>query len=1047
MIQKVRKYQRRCEELQQKRYDARCGIGPFAACPGQLGVDEVYRGQLPVFPENSLFDVGDEIEGRDRYLWLERELEIPVSPEGWETVLLFDFGKTGGSNQGRFEGMVYADGQLLQGVDENHGEILLGDLEGKTVRLTFLIWSGMEGQEGDFRMRLQQADLARLHKDTDQLYFFFRAIWQTADLLPETDTDRIALMDLADRVLLALDWDGPAFYESAGRAVQILEEGLEAIQKPKDITVHAVGHTHIDVAWLWRLKHTREKAQRSFATALRLMDRYEDYQFLQSQPQLYSYVKEDCPELYKKISQRVEQGRWEPEGGMWLEADCNLPSGESLVRQFLHGIRFFQKEFGKKCRYLWLPDVFGYSWALPQIMKLCGIDTFMTTKISWNETNQIPEDLFRWKGLDGSEILTYFIETPEEWRPESDWFSTYNGLLTPATVLGSWKKFKNRELSRDVMISYGYGDGGGGPTREMLELRRVMDRMPGLPGVKTGSAGEFFDKIHASAEAQPGKVPVWDGELYLEFHRGTYTTQAYNKKMNRKMEGLLAQTEWLTCLGGEAMGENVWKELSDCWEATLLHQFHDIIPGSSIREVYEDSRKAYARMERQALAVREQAMEALTRPAVDSYVLASFDSFAREEIVYLPQKETGAFYQKGQRLDAQKTEGGYYVKAAVESFSLETVTFRGEDAGASASPFSIDLEKREAVTPVYELTWNAGGQLTRIFDRVHQRNVLKDGALGNVLELYEDKPLSDDAWNVDSFYTEKMCILNASPEVTLEEAGELLARLRFTYRFGDSSVEQDMILYRDSLRIDFDTRVHWEESHKLLKTAFYTDIRSVKASYDIQFGHAERPTHANTSWERAKFEVCAQKWADLSEHGYGVSLLNDSKYGYSIRENAMKLSLLRSPAHPDPAADRGDHHFVYALLPHTCDVTEGETIREAAKLNLPALAVKDRETAAKTALFTFDGDGVMVDAVKKAEDDDALIIRMHEYWGGRGRASFGFDREVDAHPVNLLEEEMDGVSCEKQDGGRGVRTCLRPFEIRTLKVRAAGTGNESSGQQ
>ena len=532
-----------------------------------------------------------------------------------------------------------------------------------------------------------------------------------------------------------------------------------------------MGHTHIDVAWLWRLKHTREKAQRSFATILRLMDRYEDYQFLQSQPQLYSYVKEDCPELYKKISKRVEQGRWEPEGGMWLEADCNLPSGESLVRQFLHGIRFFRKEFGKKCRYLWLPDVFGYSWALPQIMKLCGIDTFMTTKISWNETNQIPEDLFRWKGLDGSEILTYFIETPEEWRPESDWFSTYNGLLTPATVLGSWKKFKNRELSRDVMISYGYGDGGGGPTREMLEMRRVMDRMPGLPAVKTGSAGEFFDKIHASAEAQPGKVPVWDGELYLEFHRGTYTTQAYNKKMNRKMEGLLAQTEWLTCLGGEAMGENAWKELSDCWEAALLHQFHDIIPGSSIREVYEDSRKAYARMEQQALAVREQAMEALTRPAVDSYVLASFDSFAREEIVYLPQTEPGAFYQKGQRLDAQKTEGGYYVKAAMEPFSLETVTFRGEDAGASASPFSIDLEKREAVTPVYELAWNAGGQLTRIFDRVHQRNVLKDGALGNVLELYEDKPLSDDAWNVDSFYTEKMCILDASRRLPWRKQG------------------------------------------------------------------------------------------------------------------------------------------------------------------------------------------------------------------------------------------------------------------------------------
>lgn len=1035
MIQKVRKYQRRCEELQQKRYDARCGIGPFRACPGTLGTDMVYRGQIPVFPEDSFFEVGDEINGRDRYLWLEKELEIPVSPFGWETVLLFDFGKTAGCNQGRFEGMIYVDGELLQGVDENHGEILLGDLEGRKVRLTFLIWSGMEGGENDFRMRLEQAELAWLHRDTDQLYFFFRAAWQTADLLPETDTGRIALMDLADQVLEALDWDGPEFYESSARAVQILEEGLQRAEKSKDITVHAVGHTHIDVAWLWRLKHTREKAQRSFATVLRLMDRYEDYRFLQSQPQLYSYVKEDCPNLYGKICQRVEQGRWEPEGGMWLEADCNLPSGESLVRQFLYGIRFFQKEFGRKCRYLWLPDVFGYSWALPQIMKLCGIDTFMTTKISWNESNQIPEDIFRWKGLDGSEVLTYFIETPEEWRPESDWFSTYNGLLTPATVLGSWKKFKNRELSRDVMISYGYGDGGGGPTREMLEMRRLMDRLPGLPAVKTDSAGAFFDKIHANAEKKSQKVPVWDGELYLEFHRGTYTTQAYNKKMNRRMEGLLAQTEWLTFLAGKDMGENAWKELGACWEAVLLHQFHDIIPGSSIREVYEDSQKAYIRMEQQVLAVRGQALEVLTRPAQDSYVLASFDSFAREEIVFLPQEEKGTFYQKDRRLDAQKTEGGYYVKASIEPFSLANVRFcPGEEMEASPV-FDIDLEKRQVVTPVYELTWKEGGQLNRIFDRVHQRNVLMEGALGNVLELYEDKPLSDDAWNIDSFYTEKMRKLDASPVVTVEETGGLLARLRFTYCFGNSSVEQDMVLYGDSLRIDFDTRVHWEENHKLLKAAFYTDIRSVKASYDIQFGYAERPAHANTSWERAKFEVCAHKWADLSEHGYGVSLLNNGKYGYSIRENAMKLSLLRSPAHPDPAADRGDHHFVYSLLPHAGDVTEGETIREAAKLNLPALTATDRVATKETGLFSFAGDGVMVDAVKKAEEEDALIIRMHEYRGGRGKATVTFEHAVEAQPVNLLEEEIEGVNCILHNDDCSISTSLRPFEIRTLKIR------------
>lgn len=1034
-MQRERIYEKRAEELKEKRYQSAAQLSPFAALPGTQDPDAVYRGEIPDFSQGGTFRLGDVLEGKNRYLWLQKELEIPAAPAGFESAVLFRFEKMGGRNQGRFEGMVYADGKLLQGIDENHTEILLGDREGQKICLTFLIWTGMEGGEGDFFLRLNQAEVVFLHKNTDRLYFFMKTAAQTVKLLPQTDTGRTAVMKMADLVLQTLDWDREGFYASADRGAELLEQELEKQRQDKDITVHAVGHTHIDVAWLWRLKHTREKAQRSFATVLRLMERYDDYIFLQSQPQLYQYLKEDCPEMYEKIREKVSQGRWEPEGGMWLEADCNIPSGESLVRQLLHGIRFFEKEFGKTCRYLWLPDVFGYSWALPQIMKLCGLETFMTTKISWNESNQIPEDLFWWKGIDGTRMLTYFIETPEEWRPDTDWFATYNGLLTPATLLGSWKKFKNQELSSDVMISYGYGDGGGGVTREMLEMRRVMDRMPGLPAVKTGTAGAFFDKIHENVRKVPQRVPVWDGELYLEFHRGTYTTQAYNKKMNRTMEGLLAQAEWLSCWNWVNGGSYETKQIQDCWEGVLLHQFHDIIPGSSIREVYEDSHKAYENLEAQAKQIRNEACNGLVGYSEGKYTAAVFDSFAREELLYLEQEETGKFYDGEQLLDTQKTEGGYWVKTQLEPLDMKEIAFCPGEEKEQEIPFEISLEDRQVITPNYKISWDEEGRLDKIYDRIHDREILKAGEKGNVLELYEDKPLGDDAWNIDAFYTEKMQRLEMTGEAVLQEIGSLLVKIRFRYVFGSSEIVQDMVLYRDSMRIDFETFADWRESHKLLKAAFYTDIRAVKATYDIQFGCVERPNHGNTSWDRAKFEVCAQRWADLSEHGYGISLLNDGKYGYNIRENAVKLSLLRAPKHPDPMADIGKHQFTYALFPHEGAVTDGGTVEEAAKLNQRPLILKDRSPKNRVGLFDIQADGVQIDAVKKAEDDQAVIIRLHEYKGGRGRAELLFAKDVqEAVVTDFLERKIE-EEIPVSISGRSVQLRLKPFEIKTLKVR------------
>lgn len=359
------------------------------------------------------------------------------------------------------------------------------------------------------------------------------------------------------------------------------------MEKHSPVNVYCVGHTHIDMAWLWRLKYTHEKASRSFSTVLRMMEMFPEYIFLQTQPQIYEYIKEDFPEIFEEIRKRVKEGRWEADGGMWVEADCNLTSGESLTRQLLIGSRFLKEEFGKDVEYLWLPDVFGYSWALPQILKKSGIDVFMTTKISWNQFNRMPHDTFHWKGMDGTEVLTHFITTPESWNGPDSWFYTYNGLLTAKTVKGVWEAYSEKAMNKDLLISYGYGDGGGGVNRDLLEARRRIDKIPGLPNLKTSTAGDYFRKLKENVENTDQYVNTWDGELYLEYHRGTYTSQAYNKRMNRKMELLYRRAEWMTAMaamGAGSLSLAAQEKLTKGWKMILTNQFHDIIPGSSIHE-------------------------------------------------------------------------------------------------------------------------------------------------------------------------------------------------------------------------------------------------------------------------------------------------------------------------------------------------------------------------------------------------------------------------------------------------------------------------------
>ena len=652
---------------------------------------------------------------------------------------------------------------------------------------------------------------------------------------------------------------------------------------------------------------------------------------------------------------------------MWLEADCNIPSGESLVRQILVGSRFIKEEFNKDVEYLWLPDVFGYSWALPQILKKSGINTFMTTKISWNQYNRMPHDTFNWKGMDGTEILTHFITTPEPWSEPGSWFYTYNGRLTPKTVKGVWDAYTDKNLTKDLLVSYGFGDGGGGVNREMLEYRRRLDKMPGLPNVKTGKAGEYFKCLREKVANTNEYVHTWDGELYLEYHRGTYTSQAYTKMMNRRLEFLYRETEWLGAM--TALNNNDFKvypstNLTKGWKTILRHQFHDIIPGSSITEVYEDTKVEYKEAEYIALKEQENFKSSLIKESENTWTVINNANWSRSEIVEIESELEGNFYDnEGNKLEAQRVDNKYIVEVKdIDGLGFKTITLKVEEIETCEKTFEV--VENGINTPYYNLRWNNVGQLTSIFDKENNREVLAKNQRGNVLQMFEDKPMAHEAWDIDIYYQEKMREVTDLQNVCVVENGNLKAVVRFNYKYMNTTINQDMVVYKNDRRIDFVTNVDWREKKQLLKVAFPVDIRSTVATYDVQFGNVKRATNWNTSWEMAKFESVAQQWVDLSQRDYGVSLLNNCKYGHDIKDNVIRLTLLKSATHPDPVQDQGEQNFTYSLLPHKGDFIEGDIVRAAYNLNQPLRAINGQLLEnIPSKMFNFNDAYVLVDAV------------------------------------------------------------------------------------
>lgn len=1032
----------------------------------KLTIDEAAEigARPPQKPARNSIRVGDRWRGTDRYVWLTQNIYVPAEWAGRRTLLRLDLGHTNAGNTGGFEALLFLDGRPYQGVDSNHTEVFLPNhAPGRTLRIDVRLWSGLPGGglPREQEHELKHAELMWLDETTDDLYFTALAALQTIQILDDQTADRVKLLNALDQAFRVIDWSKPGssfFYESVAEARQSFRSYLDTLPPKRDVTTVAIGHSHIDVAWLWQLRHTREKTARSFSTALRLMELYPEFIFLQTQPQLYEYIQHDYPEIYAAIKQRVSEGRWEAGGAMWLEADCNIPSGESLVRQILFGTRFLKREFGIECRYLWLPDVFGYSWALPQILKKSGIDTFITTKLSWNQYNRMPHDTFWWRGLDGSEVLAHFLTTPLPNVPDT-WFVTYNGVLTAATVHGTWKAYQDKRINQQLLIAYGHGDGGGGVTREMLEMRRRLNKMPGIPRVVTGRADDYFRDLHKTVRQAPEYVHTWDGELYLEYHRGTYTSQAYNKKMNRRLELAVREAELLnvlTILPDLAMGTSSealvgaarerQKRLNGSWKIILRNQFHDIIPGSSIHAVYDDSRREYA----EASAIIEEVSSDAVSTLTSSYEWGHWTvwnsaNWKRSGIIRVPVADvpTGICWtdREGRPLLAQQVRDEWWiavqdvpacgwttVHAVTQDAHTDDVTDR---ARQGEMPFTV--MSHGITSPFYDLIWDDHGHWIRLYDRIAKREVLKPGFRGNVLQIFEDKPLAWDAWDIDIFYQEKMTEVTQLDYVELVSVGPLAAVVRFAWTYQSSRIEQDLILRADSPRIDCVTRVDWQERQCLLKVAFPVQVRAVEATYDIQFGNVRRPTHWNTSWDWARFESVAHQWADLSEATYGVAIANDCKYGYDIKDQVMRLSLLKASIYPDSEADRGEHEFTYAVIPHQGDWRVAGIPHLAWDLNNPLHATPGLLCRDVGSLIRTTDEHVLVDAVKMAEDEDRIVIRIHDFAGGSRRIHWESDFSIRSwQPCDLMERPIGDM----QTGPFEIE--LGAYEIQTFLIEFGG---------
>jgi alpha-mannosidase len=935
--------------------------------------------------------------------WMRVTGEVPAEWAGRTVEALIDLGFDERMPGFQCEGLVYtADGDAVKGLNPRNQWVRIGTPVAGGERVTLYVEAaanpvilGYHGFEpnpmglketagGRPLYRIERVDLAIFDEQVWDLVADIEVLDQLMHELPEGSSRRWEILRALGRALDAIDLQDVNGTASAGRA-----ELTGVLAKPANASAHrvsAVGHAHIDSAWLWPLRETVRKVARTTSNVTALMDDHSEFVFAMSSAQQLAWIKEHRPEVFAKVVKKIAAGQFVPVGGMWVESDTNMPGSEAMARQFVHGKRFFLEEFGVETEEVWLPDSFGYSGALPQIVAASGSRWFLTQKISWNQTNKFPHHTFWWEGHDGTRVFTHF--------PPAD---TYNSELLGRELAHAERNFQEKGSATVSLVPFGHGDGGGGPTREMLARAARLSDLEGSARVTIESPKEFF----AKAEGEYPNAPVWVGELYLEYHRGTYTSQAKTKQGNRRSEHLLREAElWAATATVRLGAEYPYEALDRLWKRVLLNQFHDILPGSSIAWVHQEAERTYAAIAEELTGIIDGAQRALAGDGTRT-ILFNAAPHPHDHVAAL-----GA---------AERPEpiGGVAVTAADGGFVLTNDTL--------------------------QLTIDGNGLFSSCYDKAADREVIAPGQHGNLLQLHQDLPNQWDAWDVDPFYRNTVTDLTDADEVELELSEPDRATVRVVRTFGSSTVRQWVTLRAQARRIDIETEVDWHETEKFLKLAFPIDVQANRSTSETQFGHLHRPTHANTSWDAAKFEICAHRWVHVVEPGYGVALTNDSTYGHDVTRGAregggstttIRASLLRAPRFPDPDTDHGVHRLRHALAPgaHILDA-----VIEGYRTNLPIRAVTG--ATGVDPLVTVDNHAVVVESVKLADDRSGdVVVRIYESTGGRAKARLttGFALGT-AVSTDLLERNWaNTVYYEIADGG--IDLALRPFEILTLRL-------------
>ena len=1012
--------------------------------------------------------------GRNRYGWLKLAIRCPEWPTAQGPLYIKGQVCDGRWNALWPQAIVLLDGRPIGGLDAAHHVFRLADgpRAGQVFELSVLAWTGMQAEPGP----CQPFELAQLDSAGEAFATEFDTVVQTAAALDREDYRRYGLIDAATKSASLIDLSRPVgdgFFDSLPQAHAALREGLAKMDLPKDRPVVSVaGHGHLDLGWLWPVQASHFKTLNTVVNQLALIDELKDHVFVWSQPQCWKWMQKDHRPTWERFRKEARAGHFEASGAMWVESDTNLPAGESLIRQLMYGTRFCREHLGHEETLLWLPDVFGYTAALPQLLRQFDVPYFMTTKISWNEYNRFPWETFFWEGLDGSRVLTHFGSV----RSGQDDYIQYGGDPTPRLVLDGWKFYQAKNFTKRFLVAFGPSDGGGGATRKQVQACQRMARMPGLPEVKFQSPRQFFAELAAEAEIKP--FPTWAGELYFEFHRGTYTTEARVKRGNRACERALHDAELLAALALPLGGRWDKPAFDDCWELLLLNQFHDILPGSSIHMVYEQAAKDHASIVEKANGLRDAAAAVIaskidTSAAASPVVLFNTLGTRRTDPVELPADLPAAGADSAALRFADGTVEPIQAASDPDGRSYRLANQRGID-GAGWMVADVVSGKSEVPSPrpspgggggelvatenrlendFWRIELDGKGRIASLFDKKAGRPVLAEaegadrknrpGPLGNQLQLFRDRPFVCQAWDITYADVQETIGLLEADKVEVIERGPVRAAVRCHYAFGQSKLVQDIRIYRSIERIDFSTWVDWHEQDLLLKAAFPVAVRSPEATFEIQFGAIARPTHRNTSWDVARFEVPAQRWIDLSEGGpggYGVSLLNDCKYGHDVLGSVMRISLLRGAARPegDGLTDQGEHRFTYSLLPHRGD-WRGRTIAAAAELNLPAFAAAAAPHAgnrpAEFGLVSADQPNFVISAIKKAEDDDRVIIRGYEAHGSRGEVTVRFGDAVKSAWKSRADERVEQPLKVEANA---VKFAVRPFEVVTLKVQRAG---------